>query len=142
LSLRIVELGIFLFTLSPKPRFPCCFPGHANSTHHQAEDTILEGARNPTTKETDDAIVNEIEKTDDRTKNVSVSNVNAGLYLSEISAYVPSLIPELELELIRQFDADPEKLKIDFTSHGEIKSWFDMIARRGMVFVTYVGSLT
>jgi len=37
-----------------------------------------------------------------------------------------------------QFEAEPERLKIDFERHGEVKSWFDMISRRGMVFVTFV----
>jgi hypothetical protein len=38
----------------------------------------------------------------------------------------------------QQFEAEPERLKIDFERHGEVKSWFDMISRRGMVFVTFV----
>ena len=37
-----------------------------------------------------------------------------------------------------QFEAESDRLKLDFEQHGEIQSWFDMIKRRGMVFVTYV----
>ena len=37
-----------------------------------------------------------------------------------------------------QFEAEPERLKIDFERHGEVKSWFDMISRRVIVFVTFV----
>lgn len=40
--------------------------------------------------------------------------------------------------LMDQYDAEPERLKVSFTNYGEINSWFDMIPRRGMAFVTYV----
>lgn len=39
-----------------------------------------------------------------------------------------------------QYDADPERLKISFANYGQISSWFNMIGRRGMTFVTFVSS--
>ena len=35
------------------------------------------------------------------------------------------------------FEVDIGALRAEFESHGDISVWFDMIARRGMVFVTY-----
>ena len=34
------------------------------------------------------------------------------------------------------FEVDIGALRAEFESHGDISVWFDMIARRGMVFVT------
>lgn len=40
-----------------------------------------------------------------------------------------------------QYETDSSEVRRLFEEHGEIKTFFDLIANRGMVFVTYV-SLT
>ncbi|WFD29576.1 hypothetical protein MSPP1_000585 [Malassezia sp. CBS 17886] len=35
------------------------------------------------------------------------------------------------------FEVDPAQLRAEFQSFGDVKVWFDLIPRRGMVFVTY-----
>lgn len=37
-----------------------------------------------------------------------------------------------------QYEAEVERVRASFASYGEIKTFFDMIPRRGMVFITYV----
>lgn len=40
-----------------------------------------------------------------------------------------------------QYETNSEDVRRSFEEHGEIKTFFDLIATRGMVFVTYVGFL-
>lgn len=37
-----------------------------------------------------------------------------------------------------QYETNSEDVRRLFEEHGEIKTFFDLIANRGMVFVTYV----
>ena len=37
-----------------------------------------------------------------------------------------------------QYEADLSKLRTSFEEHGEIKEFFDLVQKRGMVFITYV----
>lgn len=40
-----------------------------------------------------------------------------------------------------QYETNSEDVRRSFEDHGEIKTFFDLIATRGMVFVTYVSYL-
>lgn len=37
-----------------------------------------------------------------------------------------------------QYEADTSQLRSSFESYGDIKNWFDIIQKRGMIFITYV----
>lgn len=37
-----------------------------------------------------------------------------------------------------QYETNSQGLRRQFEEHGDIKTFFDLIANRGMVFVTYV----
>ena len=39
---------------------------------------------------------------------------------------------------VHQYETDSDDVRRKFEEHGEIKTFFDLIANRGMVFVTYV----
>jgi len=39
---------------------------------------------------------------------------------------------------IQQYETDSNDVRHRFEEHGEIKTFFDLISNRGMVFVTYV----
>lgn len=39
---------------------------------------------------------------------------------------------------VPQYESSSEDMRAKFESHGEIKTFFDLIKTRGMVFVTYV----
>lgn len=41
----------------------------------------------------------------------------------------------------KQYETDSDDVRRKFDEHGEIKTFFDLIANRGMVFVTYVSCL-
>ena len=38
-----------------------------------------------------------------------------------------------------QYETNSDEVRRQFEEHGEIKTFFDLIANRGMVFVTFVG---
>lgn len=42
--------------------------------------------------------------------------------------------------LFVQYETDSDDVRRKFEEHGEIKTFFDLISNRGMVFVTYVRS--
>ena len=44
-------------------------------------------------------------------------------------------------QLIKQYEADSDALRVDFERFGPIKSYFDIVKNRGMVFITYVRAL-
>lgn len=37
-----------------------------------------------------------------------------------------------------QYDADPESLRLQFESFGQIKNFYEMVSKRGMIFISYV----
>ena len=43
-----------------------------------------------------------------------------------------------ELSNLLQYETDSNDVRRKFEEHGDIKTFFDLIANRGMVFVTYV----
>jgi hypothetical protein len=45
---------------------------------------------------------------------------------------------ELIRDLDEQYEANSDEIRRSFEYHGEIKSFFDLIANRGIAFVTYV----
>jgi hypothetical protein len=47
------------------------------------------------------------------------------------------MIHEL-MNLKSQYETNSEDVRHQFEEHGEIKTFFDLISTRGMVFVTYV----
>ena len=55
-----------------------------------------------------------------------------------ISQYLS--VPEYSADrgCIIQYETNSEDVRRMFEEHGEIKTFFDLIANRGMVFVTYV----
>ena len=38
----------------------------------------------------------------------------------------------------RQYDANVEWLRQSFSSYGEVKEFFELVAKRGLIFITYV----
>jgi hypothetical protein len=44
-------------------------------------------------------------------------------------------------DVIKQYDADVEWLRSSFISFGEIKEFFDLVGKRGMIFITYVSAI-
>ena len=57
--------------------------------------------------------------------------------------YVP--LPAIPFSMITstypadsQYEADPEMLRTSFERYGQIKTYFDLLKQRGMVFITYV----
>ena len=46
-----------------------------------------------------------------------------------------------ELSVHAQYATDPQELNDMFSKIGEIKSFFDLLNKRGMVFITYVSYL-
>ncbi|AAW45857.1 hypothetical protein CNBJ1460 [Cryptococcus deneoformans B-3501A] len=39
-----------------------------------------------------------------------------------------------------QYDADPESLRLQFESFGQIKNFYEMVSKRGMIFISYFDS--
>lgn len=37
-----------------------------------------------------------------------------------------------------QYDADPESLRLQFEAFGQIKNFYEMVSKRGMIFISYV----
>ena len=37
-----------------------------------------------------------------------------------------------------QFEADADRLRAAFAGYGDIKTYFDLVKNRGMIFITYV----
>jgi hypothetical protein len=37
-----------------------------------------------------------------------------------------------------QYEADTNALRASFATYGEIKDYFDLVQKRGMIFITYV----
>lgn len=40
--------------------------------------------------------------------------------------------------LSSQYEADSDALRADFERFGQIKTYFDLVKQRGMIFITYV----
>jgi hypothetical protein len=48
------------------------------------------------------------------------------------------VLPAWLLRTHGQYDADIEWLRTSFSSYGDVKEFFDLISKRGLIFVTYV----
>ena len=46
------------------------------------------------------------------------------------------------LTLVMQYETNSDDVRRLFEEHGEIRTFFDLIANRGMVFVTYVSTVS
>lgn len=42
------------------------------------------------------------------------------------------------LELIVKYEAEADELRTAFEQFGDIKTYFDLVKQRGMIFITYV----
>jgi hypothetical protein len=58
-----------------------------------------------------------------------------------VVSHLSSLTPVLSRGINRhkiQYESDSAAIRRQFEDHGQIKTFFDLIHTRGMVFVTYV----
>lgn len=49
----------------------------------------------------------------------------------------PGRVPKFRLA-DRQYEADIDGLRASFDRYGQIKTYFDLVKQRGMIFITYV----
>ncbi len=57
------------------------------------------------------------------------------LFVRNVSVSQPSALRPL---VNLQYNANMEKLRTSFLSFGEVKEFFDLVPKRGLIFITYV----
>ena len=74
-----------------------------------------------------------------------IRNIKASVMLNP-TLVIYGEIPNKDRELTLcdsapfQYETNSDEVRLQFEEHGEIKTFFDLIANRGMVFVTFVSA--
>ncbi len=61
--------------------------------------------------------------------------------LSQIISLAGKVGQKMLICSLQQYETDSNVVRGMFEEHGEVKTFFDLISNRGMVFVTYVSEI-
>jgi RNA recognition motif-containing protein len=101
------------------------------------------GNRRPVRKERDDkvhdSIIEERIQRERPCRTLFIRNIKASCHFEILATSASSVHITFRRKLIGpQYETNSDDVRHQFEEHGEIKTFFDLISTRGMVFVTYV----
>lgn len=100
--------------------------------------------RNDREDKVHDSIIEERIQRERPCRTLFIRNIKASALFNGDICVAPEQYPcawNLKLTVHEQYETNSEDVRRMFEEHGEIRTFFDLIANRGMVFVTYVSAV-